>query len=79
MALFWGHFPKFFKAINYNQKTIESSKLGSMYIFWGEKFDLQSKFDLEQSLCCHKACESKFEFVNGWQVSEVLVKENKNY
>ena len=38
----WGHFPEFFKAINYDQITIESSKLGTLYIFWGEKFDLQS-------------------------------------
>ena len=47
----WGHFPEFFKAINYDQITIESSKLGTLYIFWGEKFDLQSFW---QSFWRHK-------------------------
>ena len=32
----WGLFPTFFNAIDYDQTTIENSKLGTMYIFWGE-------------------------------------------
>ena len=40
----WGHFPKFFKAINCDQTTIESPELGTIYSFWGEKFDLLSFF-----------------------------------
>ena len=45
-----------FKAIYCNQ-TIESSRLGAMYIFWGEKFDCSSFFqnlEIQQYLWRHK-------------------------
>ena len=47
-APIWRHFPKFFEAVSKqqyrNETTIESSKLGTMYNCWGEKFDLASFF-----------------------------------
>ena len=43
-----------FNATYRDQTTMESSELGTIYISWGESFDLPSFFEIRQSLWHHE-------------------------